>query len=583
MSRRWLTAWLLIGTVVVALGAVAVIVGLQARTAKSKLTAVSTNIQVLQQALADGDEDAAVLALRGLQVSTEDARDATDGVLWTVAAHTPVVGRNLSAVSTTASVVDTIADDGLSPLVGPDRTLDLAGLAPKDGRIDLDAVSALSTRMETTRTVFAEQGRRIRSIDTDGLLGSVGGEIAQVQDKISSARGVVDALSTTLRLMPDMLGGSGQRTYAVIFQNNAEIRATGGIPGAYVLVTVDRGRITLGEQGSGAGLGQLEQPVAPLTDDEVAVYSTRLGRFFQDINLTPRFSRTAELAQAFFAREDQPLDGVLSVDPVALSYVLAGTGPVAIDDGYTVGPNNVVDTLLNQSYFALRDPVAQDDFFAGAAGDIFSAVVDQPSDPQLFVAGLVRAAREHRLLLWSADAAEQRPIGTSAVGGALPAGTDTRPAIGMYLNDGTGAKMSYYLDFDTAVTRVRCLEDRQEVRLATTLVSNAPADAAQLPESVVGPGYGTDPGSMLVTSRVYLPPGGEIVSATVDGRPAAYEPATESGRTVARIPLILAPLDERRLTVVIRTAAGQTGSPVVSTTPGLRAGTHLRVDSPACG
>ena len=63
--------------------------------------------------------------------------------------------------------------------------------------------------------------------------------------------------------------------------------------------------------------------------EQQQIYSTRLGKYMQDVNLTPDFPTAAATAQAMWERKTgQRVDGVISMDPVALGYVLDATGPV---------------------------------------------------------------------------------------------------------------------------------------------------------------------------------------------------------------------------------------------------------------
>ena len=70
----------------------------------------------------------------------------------------------------------------------------------------------------------------------------------------------------------------------------------------------------------------------PLTDEEVDRSTARsLGIYFQDPGWTADFPRAAELWQAHWDRRvtpDLPIDGVVALDPVGISYLLEGTGPV---------------------------------------------------------------------------------------------------------------------------------------------------------------------------------------------------------------------------------------------------------------
>ena len=62
-----------------------------------------------------------------------------------------------------------------------------------------------------------------------------------------------------------MLGGEGERRYLVAFQNNAEVRATGGMPGSLVTLTARDGRLEMGRSltpDAFEGNGRIGEPTA---------------------------------------------------------------------------------------------------------------------------------------------------------------------------------------------------------------------------------------------------------------------------------------------------------------------------------
>ena len=69
-----------------------------------------------------------------------------------------------------------------------------------------------------------------------------------------------------------MVGADGPRDYLLVFQNNAEIRATGGLPGAWARVHAQDGKLTIVEQGAGGDFGERATPVLALSKPERAVY-----------------------------------------------------------------------------------------------------------------------------------------------------------------------------------------------------------------------------------------------------------------------------------------------------------------------
>ncbi|TFB67457.1 DUF4012 domain-containing protein [Cryobacterium sp. Hz9] len=46
-------------------------------------------------------------------------------------------------------------------------------------------------------------------------------------------------MNRAVQLLPAMLGADGQRSYLLLFQNNPEVRATGGLPGAFAEISTE--------------------------------------------------------------------------------------------------------------------------------------------------------------------------------------------------------------------------------------------------------------------------------------------------------------------------------------------------------
>ena len=217
-------------------------------------------------------------------------------------------------------------------------------------------------------------------------------------------------------------------------------------------------------------------------------------------------------------------DGVISLDPVALSYMLRATGPITLPTGETLTSANAVDVLLNQVYLKYPDPVVQNAVFASAAATVFTAFTNGAADPTALVGALAQAAGERRLLLWSSTPNEQALFEKTALAGALPTSDADAARFGVYLNDGTGSKLGYYLKVDTAVTWDSCSADGKPAGNRATLTlklrNSAPADAAtSLPPSIAGGNYGVPAGTLRVVTYVYLPVGAKLEAAR--GEPAS--------------------------------------------------------------
>lgn len=558
--------------------------GYQALQARESLEIVAADFEELTGQLKSGDGDAARSTLGSAQAAAADAKGKTRGPGWWLTSRLPGVGDDVAAVRTVAQVTDVLASKVLPDVVAASEALDPVNLRPANGRIALAPIADVAPAVIAADRELQRQEALVAALDTDEINSQLAAPVRLMQGKLREAAALSDKAADAVRLLPPMLGAEGKRRYLLLFQNNAEIRASGGIPGAYAVLTAERGKVTLGEQGSAADIGQLDSPVLPVTAAEEALYEDKLARFPQNINLTPDFPRTAELAQAMWrARTGVEVDGVVSVDPVALSYLLRGTGPVQVPGG-RLSVDNAVDLLLSRTYLEQPDPERQDAFFAAAARKVFDAVSAGVGDPQQVLDAVAMAATERRILLWSAQEQEQAVLDGTTLGGRVPGDADSAsPYVGVYLNDGTGGKLQYYLEHRVDVDSVSCNPaGRQQLAVTLTLHSAAPEDAARLPRSVIGPGFGAEPGYMRMTVQLYAPAGGWIEAFSLDGLEQGLGGLEHLGHAVAQSTVDLAPGERRELSFTVMGGLHQTGLVDLRVTPGGRTTGVGTVGASAC-
>ncbi|BCJ54231.1 hypothetical protein Asp14428_57060 [Actinoplanes sp. NBRC 14428] len=550
-------------------------VGVQGWRAKGHLQTAGGLFVQLQQQIRAGEVAAARGTLAALQLETRAARDETDGFGWAVGGKVPGVGDDLGAVRTVAKVLDDLAVDGLPSLLDVASGLDPKTLAPKDGRVDLTSLSAAAPRIAAGLAVIKRARAEVAGIDADGLMDQVGAAVTQLSDGLAKADQLVSTADRAARLLPRMLGTQGPRTYLVLFQNNAEVRATGGMPGAYIVVHADAGAVTITDQGTAASdLKVFDPPVQALDTDQVALYTDRPAVFPADVNLTPDFPTAAALMRAMYRkRSGVTVDGVLATDPVALSYLLKATGAVPMPQGGPLTADNAVRVLLSEAYAKYPDPADQDAYFAKAARATFQALIKGQGDAKGMVTQLARAAGERRLLMWTADATEEAALAGTVLEGRLPSDPATRPTVGVFLNDGTGAKLSYYLTHAADLTVGDCDEEGgREFHLKVTLGSTAPT--ADLPAYVTGLALTGDKYTSRTNVMVFSPTGGGVVQVRSDGKDLDFGTGLERDRSVAVITVELPPGTSRTLDVTIQPGAapedGEAVRPQLWTTPGVR-------------
>lgn len=584
---RWydLVDWRLVWVPVVLVVGVIAVFGYQAVQVRDDLDEAATHAEVLRDQLVDGDSAGATETLARLQGVAQSAHDRSDGPLWRVGATIPWLGRNVDAASVVAAEVDRIADEAAPPMVDLAGQVNARTFSPSDGTLDLAALARVSSAVSRSHAALADARRSLDGLDADSLLGPVRGPVRDLTAQVGSVEQAAGNADLAARLLPDLLGDGGPRRYLLLNQNNAESRPAGGIVGSFAVVTARGGRITLGLQGSIQDLPPLDEPVLPLTSDERAAFPSSIGTDIRDVTITPDFPRTAELARALVEKRfDVSLDGVLSVDPVAVSHLLAGTGPVELDSGQVLDEDNAVSTLLHDVYTDIDDVEAQDEFFEEANDRIFDAFVEGAGDPSALLRAIVRGVEENRIAFWSARASEQDLVAATALSGVFPADDGPTPHVGIYLSDAASTKMEYYLRQESDVTALRCREDgSQELRTTTTLRSDAPVGAASLPTSVTGSGRFVTRGLMSLNVRIFAPVGGAVTSIEVDGAETNLSDSSFEGRGLARVDFTVRPGQTRTITTTMVTGPGQRADPQLATTPGIEpAPNDVSVPS-ACG
>ncbi|MBB3158610.1 hypothetical protein FHS07_002306 [Microbacterium proteolyticum] len=583
----WVVGGLLILTV-----AIAAWVGVRGALAYQHLSAMRS-LAPTAAASVTSDPDQATPVLEQLAAEANAAHDLTSDPVWALAEGTPWIGPQLAAFATIASASDRVFADSLLPLATAARDISLDDLRPRDGRLDTTALTTLAVPAQSAAAAATGAAADIDAIDPTPLVGAVATALDQARGTFDTAASAVDALRRATELLPSMLGEDGPRTYLLLVQNNAEWRSLGGVSGTAIELSADHGALSLVDTHSATALSRgISGPVVELPSDVQKIYETRPARYFHNLTQIPSFPTDGPLAREMYRQQTgREVDGVMAVDPVVLSYLLEATGPVALPDGESLTRENAVRLLLDDTYRRYADPAAQDAFFAGATGAVFEALREGRGSTPGLIAALARGVEERRVLVWAADPTEQATIEGTTLAGQLPA-TDGRTArFGVYLNDGTGSKMSYYIapkaELGWGSCRTSSAASARDVTLTLTLSNTAPADAAiSLPAYVTGNGvYGTAPGAATVVTDVYLPEGWapvatstssgtEFTRSTLEGREVLTVGATVAPQATAQIEItatavstatdaeaLLTPTADSTLSPTVRAAcAGATGA-----------------------
>ena len=549
-------------------------IGLRGFLAQQELNAAVPDVRAVRAAVADSDTARAASAATQLQKHAHAAVSLTSDPVWQLAEGIPWVGGNLSAVSTISRATDAVASDVIKPLVSIAGSVDPRTLHLTGGRLDLAPIVAAQPVMAKALTAFDSARSDIGSIDRSGVISPIGSAVTKMRSLMAEVAPDLQAVDNTVRLLPGMLGADGPRSYLIVAQNPAELRATGGLIGSVVLVNADKGAVALSTEVAGTSIGPWPTPVFDVPAATSGLYGPLVGRYLQDVNFTPDVPLAARTASAMWVRtHGGVIDGVITVDPVVLSAMLKATGPVTLPSGDVLTSANAVPLLLSGIYARYPDaPQKQDAFFSKAASAVFDRVVGGV-DGAALVKALAASGTSNRIQIWSSHPSEQSILETTTLAGALPVSTPETAALGVYFNDATGSKMDYYLRTSVAAGAAVCRADGKVTSmLEVTLTNTAPANAATaLPAYVTGAGsYGVPPGDIKTRIAFYGPEQGLLAGVKSKGVDVPSIAGTDNGRPVAVVEVQLAPGQSKTIDVQFLGTAQWAPGYTVDVTPTLK-------------
>ncbi|CAH0130459.1 DUF4012 domain-containing protein [Microbacterium sp. Bi128] len=527
--RRRAWPWV-VGGVLGVLGGTVAVVGVlgatltvQAVEVREDLLASKAVLGKLTSLVEAKDEAGLQAAAEDVSVRTARAAATVQGPLWQMASDVPVVGANIDAVSRVTRAVDILVRDALPPGMQMIADLDIKKLALEGGGFDLQPFQQAQASIPAVSQAFAAAKAETDGIRSDQLLGPVAGPVGEIRDVIDRTAPTLDVVNRYLPTLLSMAGGEGSKTYLIVFQNNAEIRATGGNPAASIIMKVDQGKFELLDQASSATFyeeGTAGEQFSDIPAETLGLYPSTFARYSQDYTMTPSYPTTVQLFQDLWSRTNgERFDGVISIDPVVLSHMLAVAGPVDVA-GEQITGDNAVKVLLSDAYERFPSGRDSDVFFSEVSRAVFSHLTSGAWDPAKMLDALSTSAQEQRLLLSFTDEEAQRLSRELGLDGALRTENTEATQVGTYLNDYSVGKLEYHLGQSVAAT---CDATARTITTTTTLTNSIP-DSIQSKYTLGARNgnFGLPRTSMMLDVLFFAPPGGQVI---------ATEPATseESG------------------------------------------------------
>ena len=374
------------------------------------------------------------------------------------------------------------------------------------------------------------------------LLGSVGLDVSPIRQEIQSI----------LQAGPTLAGGDGPKKYLVSFQNSAEARGTGGILGAFAILEMDKGQFKVLQTGSNAALYSMSISTLPIDmpPEFLRLYGNNPG-ILQNSNLSPHFPYGAQIWMGLWKKAfNEDLDGVIAVDPSALSYILKATGPISLPNGEQITAENVVSETLEKAYKRFeKDNKARKDYLVRTLNASAAKLVAQDFDKRKMVTGLIQGIIEHRILIYSTDMKAQEILSKSRVAGFMS--KEPNNEFRTVIQNIDASKLDYYLDRNVVVESMECKDVKKtQVRI---VVKNTLKSGKGLPAYVLTRADKGKPDDLITGAHrfkvfIYGPTGSKLVDAWRENRTANLGGAsTERSRSVYVADVDLSPGESEEL------------------------------------
>lgn len=189
----------------------------------------------------------------------------------------------------------------------------------------------------------------VKNIDIDKYPETLGSrplksKIETIKNFITGASFVVSNAQDALKITPSALGEPNAKNYLVIFQNDKELRATGGFMTAYAFIKLDKGRVS---STSSDDIYRLDEKllkvclhvICPLTPPAPLVKylpeangKPRTAWSIRDSNLSPDLPTSMRDFEKMygFLGEGVDFDGIIVIDTKVVEELIKITGPIEV-------------------------------------------------------------------------------------------------------------------------------------------------------------------------------------------------------------------------------------------------------------
>lgn len=216
---------------------------------------------------------------------------------------------------------------------------DLLGLKGKSKFVSGSADDRIKTAVETLDKVVPNidkiadklslAQKEINAVNFDGYPKKIGS--LEIRDRLKSGKQLFSETASLfveakplLNKLPDLLGNKGNKKYLFIFQNDAELRATGGFMTAFAIFNVNKGKLEVERSDDIYKLDEAKKKQFPAPEKILTYHKDVRNYQLRDSNLSPDFVQSMKSFEKLLQDSQVDLgdyEGIFALD----THVLVST------------------------------------------------------------------------------------------------------------------------------------------------------------------------------------------------------------------------------------------------------------------
>ena len=231
--------------------------------------------------------------------------------------------------------------------LGNNLTLAVNCFFAKDGETLSQMIDDFVNYETAAITDATRLNQDVAKIDTAVLPAQYRDQFISLKQKGADLQDLLTKNAALVKKINSFLGRDSDKRYLLVFENNSEMRASGGFIGSYALADISQGKITNIEAPQGGSYdteGGLKMNItAPRT-----LYLVNPLWHFWDANWWPDWSKSAQKLSWFYEKSGGPTtDGVIAFTPTVLERILKVIGPIDMTSthGVIMTSDNLWDNL----------------------------------------------------------------------------------------------------------------------------------------------------------------------------------------------------------------------------------------------